>query len=186
MNQDLTLLVLAAGMGSRFGGLKQIEPIGPSGEFMIDYSVYDAIKAGFNKIVFLIKEENYEIFKETISGINIYEPSKLPFTLETCLEDFNQTKWGRFVLKLILKIVAGKTKVPKKEKDEAKQKMDKLNDELCENATKANTYANILMPIMGNLSYFHYAVTATLGDFKDEATVKVEVAKEWKNLLLME
>lgn len=61
-----------------------------------------------------------EIFKETISDLNISEPSKLPFTLETCLEDFNQTKWGRFVLKLILKIVAGKTKVPKKEKDEAK------------------------------------------------------------------
>lgn len=68
MNQNLTLLVLAAGMGSRFGGLKQIEPIGPSGEFMIDYSVYDAIKAGFNKIVFLIKEENYDIFKETIGA----------------------------------------------------------------------------------------------------------------------
>lgn len=68
MNQNLTLLVLAAGMGSRFGGLKQIEPIGPSGEFMIDYSVYDAIKAGFNKIVFLIKEENYEVFKETIGA----------------------------------------------------------------------------------------------------------------------
>ena len=68
MNQDITLLVLAAGMGSRFGGLKQIEPIGPSGEFMIDYSVYDAIKAGFTKIVFLIKEENYDIFKETIGA----------------------------------------------------------------------------------------------------------------------
>ena len=68
MNTDLTLLILAAGMGSRFGGLKQIEPIGPNGEFMIDYSIYDAIKAGFNKVVFLIKEENYEIFKETIGS----------------------------------------------------------------------------------------------------------------------
>ncbi len=66
MNKDITLVILAAGMGSRFGGLKQIEPLGPNGEFIIDYSVYDAIKAGFNKIVFLIKEENYEVFKETI------------------------------------------------------------------------------------------------------------------------
>lgn len=66
MNKDLTLLIMAAGMGSRFGGLKQIEPMGPNGEFLIDYSVYDAIKAGFNKIVFIIKEENYELFKETI------------------------------------------------------------------------------------------------------------------------
>ena len=61
-----TLLVMAAGMGSRFGGLKQIEPMGPNGEFLIDYSVYDAKLAGFTKIVFIIKEENYEIFKETI------------------------------------------------------------------------------------------------------------------------
>ena len=50
-----TLLVMAAGMGSRFGGLKQIEPMGPSGEFLIDYSVYDALKAGFDKVVFIIK-----------------------------------------------------------------------------------------------------------------------------------
>ncbi len=66
MNKDITLMVLAAGMGSRFGGLKQIEPFGPNGEFIIDYSVYDAIKAGFNKVVFIIKKENYELFKETI------------------------------------------------------------------------------------------------------------------------
>lgn len=68
MNKDLTLVILAAGMGSRFGGLKQIAPLGPNGEFIIDYSVYDAIKAGFNKIVFLIKEENYDLFKETIGS----------------------------------------------------------------------------------------------------------------------
>lgn len=68
MDRDITLVILAAGMGSRFGGLKQIEPLGPNGEFIIDYSVYDAIKAGFTKIVFLIKEENYDIFKETIGA----------------------------------------------------------------------------------------------------------------------
>lgn len=68
MNKDITLVILAAGMGSRFGGLKQIAPMGPNDEFIIDYSVYDAIKAGFTKIVFLIKEENYNIFKETIGA----------------------------------------------------------------------------------------------------------------------
>lgn len=62
----MELLIMAAGMGSRFGGLKQIEPVGPNGEFIIDYSVYDAKKAGFDKVVFIIKEENYELFKETI------------------------------------------------------------------------------------------------------------------------
>ena len=64
--QDYTLVVLAAGLGSRFGGLKQIEPIGPNGEFIIDYSIYDAIQAGFTKVVFVIKKENEQIFKETI------------------------------------------------------------------------------------------------------------------------
>ncbi len=63
-----TLLIMAAGMGSRFGGLKQIEPIGPNGEFLIDYSIYDAIKAGFTKVVFIIKEENFDVFKETIGA----------------------------------------------------------------------------------------------------------------------
>ena len=62
----MTLVIMAAGMGSRFGGLKQIEPVGLNGEFIIDYSIYDAIKAGFTKVVFIIKEENYEIFKETV------------------------------------------------------------------------------------------------------------------------
>ena len=63
-----TLVILAAGMGSRFGGLKQIEPLGPNGEFIIDYSIHDAIKAGFKKVVFIIKEENLSIFKETIGS----------------------------------------------------------------------------------------------------------------------
>ncbi|MFI3307621.1 MAG: sugar phosphate nucleotidyltransferase [Mycoplasmatota bacterium] len=62
----MTLLILAAGLGSRFGGLKQIQPVGKNDEFIIDYSIHDAIKAGFDKIVFLIKEENEEIFKQTI------------------------------------------------------------------------------------------------------------------------
>lgn len=62
----MDLLILAGGMGSRFGGLKQIEPIHKNGEFIIDYSIYDAIKAGFDRVVFLIKEENYDIFRETV------------------------------------------------------------------------------------------------------------------------
>ena len=62
----MTLVIMAAGMGSRFGGLKQVEPVGPNGEFILDYSIYDAIKAGFNKVVFIIKEENYDLFRETV------------------------------------------------------------------------------------------------------------------------
>lgn len=66
MKKDKTLLIMAAGMGSRFGGLKQIEPVGPNGEFIIDYSIYDAIEAGFTKVVFIVKEDFYESFRETI------------------------------------------------------------------------------------------------------------------------
>ena len=64
--EKLTLVVMAAGMGSRFGGLKQITPIDDDGNFLIDYSVYDAIRAGFEKVVFIIKKENLEDFKNTI------------------------------------------------------------------------------------------------------------------------
>lgn len=66
VKKSKTLLIMAAGMGARYGGLKQIDPIGPNGEFIIDYSIYDAIKAGYNKVVIIIKEENFDIFRETI------------------------------------------------------------------------------------------------------------------------
>ena len=59
-----TLLILAAGMGSRFGGLKQVEPVGPNGEAIIDYSIFDAIRTGFGKVVFIIRENFADAFKE--------------------------------------------------------------------------------------------------------------------------
>ena len=62
----MTLVILAAGMGSRYGGLKQIDPITSEGEFIIDFSVYDAIQSGFDRVVFVIKEENLDIFRDTI------------------------------------------------------------------------------------------------------------------------
>ena len=62
----MDLVILAAGMGSRFGGLKQIEPIDGKGNFIIDYSIYDAKEAGFDRVIFIIKEENREIFEETV------------------------------------------------------------------------------------------------------------------------
>jgi NDP-sugar pyrophosphorylase family protein len=63
-----TLLVLAAGMGSRYGGLKQIEPVGPSGEAILDYSVFDALRAGFGKIVFVIRHDIEEAFRTVIGS----------------------------------------------------------------------------------------------------------------------
>lgn len=61
-----TLVVLAAGIGSRYGGLKQIEPVGPHDELIIDYSIYDALKAGFDKVVFVITQDIYTLFRERI------------------------------------------------------------------------------------------------------------------------
>ena len=61
-----TLFVLAAGMGSRYGGLKQLDGVGPSGETIMDYSIYDAINAGFGKLVFVIRKSFEEDFKEKI------------------------------------------------------------------------------------------------------------------------
>ena len=63
-----TLLVLAAGMGSRYGGLKQIDPVGPAGETIIDYSIFDALRAGFGKLVFVIRKDIEEAFRETVGA----------------------------------------------------------------------------------------------------------------------
>lgn len=62
------LAVLAAGMGSRYGGLKQMDPVGPAGEFIIDYSIYDAKRAGFETVVFIIKHEIEDAFRETVGA----------------------------------------------------------------------------------------------------------------------
>lgn len=62
-------MILAAGMGSRYGGLKQIDPVGPSGERVIDYSIYDAIRAGFKKVVFVIRRDIEEAFREAIGHV---------------------------------------------------------------------------------------------------------------------
>lgn len=66
MKKEPVLVIMAAGMGSRYGGLKQMDPVGSNGELIIDFSIYDALKAGFKKIVFIIKKEIEEDFKEVI------------------------------------------------------------------------------------------------------------------------
>lgn len=78
----MELVIMAAGMGSRFGGLKQIEPIHKNGEFIIDYSIYDAIRYGFDKVIFIIKKENYEIFKSTI-GNRISDKIKTEYVFQS-------------------------------------------------------------------------------------------------------
>ena len=62
----MELVIMAAGMGSRYGGLKQLDAIDDHGNFIIDYSIYDAIRCGFDKVIFIIKEENFELFRDTV------------------------------------------------------------------------------------------------------------------------
>ena len=96
-----TLLLLAAGMGSRYGGLKQLDDLGPNGETIMDYSIYDAIKAGFGKIVFVIRKDFEKDFKEKI--LSKYEghiPAELVFqSLDALPEGFTvpegrEKPWG--------------------------------------------------------------------------------------------
>jgi NDP-sugar pyrophosphorylase family protein len=65
---SLTLVVLAAGMGSRYGGLKQLDPVGPGGETVLDYAVFDALRAGFTRVVFVIRRDFEEVFRERIGS----------------------------------------------------------------------------------------------------------------------
>lgn len=96
-----TLLILAAGMGNRYGGLKQIDPVGPSGEIIIDYSIYDAISAGFGKLVFVIRHYFEDAFKKKIGSKfdGIVETAYAYQELDACLDGFElppnrQKPWG--------------------------------------------------------------------------------------------
>lgn len=96
-----TLLILAAGMGSRYGGLKQIDPVGPNGEIIIDYSIYDAIRAGFGKLVFVIRHYFEDAFREKIGSKfdGVLETIYAYQELDCCVEGFTipagrEKPWG--------------------------------------------------------------------------------------------
>ena len=82
---NTTLVIMAAGMGSRYGGIKQIEPVGPSGEIILDYSIYDAVEAGFDKVVFIIRRDIEEAFREAI-GDRIEKRVKVEYVFQN-MED---------------------------------------------------------------------------------------------------
>lgn len=77
----MTLVILAAGMGSRYGGMKQIDPMTPHGEFIIDFSIFDAVRAGFDKVVFIIKEENLRDFHDTV-GKRVEKAIKVDYAFQ--------------------------------------------------------------------------------------------------------
>lgn len=88
--KDITLVVMAAGMGSRFGGLKQAEPVTPDGKAIIDFSVYDAMKAGFTKVVFVIREDMKDDFIRLV-GSRIEKKIKTEYVMQ----DLSQLPEGR-------------------------------------------------------------------------------------------
>lgn len=87
--KDLTLVILAAGMGSRYGGLKQIDKFGINGEAIIDFSIYDAIQAGFNKLVLIIRKEHEEIFEEALVA-----PIRKHIEVKYAFQDVNDVPEG--------------------------------------------------------------------------------------------
>ncbi len=96
-----TLVVLAAGIGSRYGGLKQIDPVGPNGEILIDYSIYDAVKAGFGKLVFVIRHYFESAFREKIGSKfdNLAETAYAYQEIDACINGFEPPQdrdkpWG--------------------------------------------------------------------------------------------
>ncbi len=92
---ETTLVVMAAGMGSRFGGLKQMEPIGPNGEFLMDFSAFDAKEAGFSKVVFVIKKEMEEDFnKIVIERVKKYMDVEYVFQETDSLPEGRVKPWG--------------------------------------------------------------------------------------------
>jgi NDP-sugar pyrophosphorylase family protein len=96
-----TLLVLAAGMGSRYGGIKQIDPVGPSGETIMDYSIYDALRAGFGKVVFVIRRSIEHPFREAV-GRRFEERVEVEYVFQelddlpprSCVPDGRTKPWG--------------------------------------------------------------------------------------------
>lgn len=101
MKNEPTLVIMAAGMGSRYGGLKQIDPIDAQGQIIIDYSIYDAVRAGFRKVVFIIKKQNEVDFQEAIgrriaSAVDVtyvfQELDKIPSGFQVPLN--RQKPWG--------------------------------------------------------------------------------------------
>ena len=171
---EKTLVVMAAGMGSRFGGLKQITPVGPSGEFILDYSVYDALRAGFTKVVFVIKKELEDVFRETI-GKRIESKIKVEYAFQEIsdipdklyLADKRVKPWGT-----VQAVLCAKEKVPqdfvvinaddfygRNTYEEAYQFLDTNYDE--------STYASITFPYIKTASLYgsvKRAVCFTDGD----------------------
>lgn len=156
--KECTLVVMAAGMGSRFGGLKQITPVDEEKNFIIDYSVYDAKKAGFTKVVFVIKEENLNLFESTI-GSRLKKQIKVEYAFqrpEDIPSDFDIKKrekpWGTVQAILCTKpYVDGPFAVINADDFYGFDALKKAHEFLMKN-TSPYTYASIAYPLGSTMS----------------------------------
>ncbi len=158
------LVVMAAGMGSRYGGMKQIDPIGKNGELIIDYSIFDAKKAGFETVIFIIKRENEQVFKEAIGDrlsahMNVQyafqELNNLPHGYEVPQE--RQKPWGTAHAVLSAKqFINGPFAVINADDFYGEQAFKKIYDYLCATPDTSDIY---------NYAMVGYVLKNTVTDF---------------------
>jgi NDP-sugar pyrophosphorylase family protein len=157
---DLTLVVLAAGMGRRYGGLKQIDGIGPAGEAIIDYSLYDAHRAGFGKVVFVIRREFEDVFKGTVgsrvpSGMTVdyafQELDALP--VDFSVPEARTKPWGTAHALLVCRdVVTGPFAVINADDFYGRESYEVLAAHLSNSVGQARPYCMVGFDLMNTLS----------------------------------
>ena len=184
---NTALVIMAAGMGSRYGGIKQIEPVGPSGEIILDYSIYDALEAGFEKVVFIIRKDIEEAFREAI-GDRIEKRVKVEYVFQN-MEDLpagytvpqGRTKpWGTGQAILACKDVVNEPfAVINADDYYGKEGLKKIHEYLC-NPDKADRRFNFCMAgfEVGNTLSENGTVTRGICQVKDGILTKIVETKE--------
>lgn len=184
---NTTLVIMAAGMGSRYGGIKQIEPVGPSGEIILDYSIYDAVEAGFDKVVFIIRRDIEEAFREAI-GDRIEKRVKVEYVFQN-MEDLpggygvpaGRTKpWGTGQAILACKDVVNEPfAVINADDYYGKEGLKKIHEYLC-NPAKSDKKFNFCMAgfEVGNTLSDNGTVTRGICQVKDGILTKIVETKE--------
>ena len=184
---DTALVIMAAGMGSRFGGIKQIEPVGPNGEIILDYSVYDAIEAGFNKVVFIIRKDIEEAFRAAI-GDRIEKRIKTEYVFQN-MEDLpggftvpeGRTKpWGTGQAILACKgVVKEPFAVINADDYYGKEGLRKIHDYLCNPASVDAKYNFCMAGFeVGNTLSENGTVTRGICQVKEGILTKIVETKE--------
>ena len=185
--KQTTLVIMAAGMGSRYGGIKQIEPVGPSGEIILDYSIYDAVEAGFDKVVFIIRRDIEEAFREAI-GDRIEKRVKVEYVFQN-MEDLpggysvpaGRTKpWGTGQAILACKDVVNEPfAVINADDYYGKEGLKKVHEYLC-NPAKSDKKFNFCMAgfEVGNTLSDNGTVTRGICQVKDGILTKIVETKE--------